>query len=164
VPAAPDETSFRYTMGHFPSGVTVMTTALDGRLHGMTVSAFCSVSLDPLLVLVCVEKVTVMHDLVSRSGVFAVNILGETGEGLSRFFADDKRLERPEFTPGTFRLGSSGCPILNRATASLEARVKTVCDGGDHTILVGEVLASEVKGGQPPLIFYRGGYAGLKAS
>ncbi|HYM51544.1 MAG TPA: flavin reductase family protein [Candidatus Limnocylindrales bacterium] len=160
---APLPNRFRHTLGHFPSGVTIMTTALEGRLHGMTVSAFCSVSLDPALVLVCVEKVTVMHAMVTRSSVFAVNVLGEADEGLARFFADDERLKGPEFVPGTFRLGSTGSPILDRATAVIEARVKAAYDGGDHTILLGDVIDLEVRGGEPPLVFYRGGYAGLRA-
>jgi flavin reductase (DIM6/NTAB) family NADH-FMN oxidoreductase RutF len=161
---APDQTSFRHALGQFASGVTVMTTHLQDRLHGMTVSAFCSVSLDPLLVLVCVEKGTVMHELVTQSGAFAVNVLGEADEGLSRYFADDERLKAPQFREGSFRLGSTGSPILHRATAWIEARVRATHDAGDHSILVGEVIDLEVRGGQPPLLFYRGGYAGLRAT
>ena len=164
MPEAPDPTSFRYALGHFASGVTVMATALDGRLHGMTVSAFCSVSLEPLLVLACVEKVTVMHQMVTRSGAYSVNVLGEADEGLARFFADDERLKGPEFTPGTFRLGSTGCPILDRATAWIDTRVQAAYDGGDHTVFLGRVVDLAVRGGQPPLVFYRGGYAGLRVA
>jgi len=162
--ADPDQIAFRHALGHFASGVGVMTTALEGRLHGMTVSAFSSLSLVPLLVLVCVEKLTVMHDMVSRSAVFSVNILGEADEGLARFFADNQRLAVPEFRPDTFHLGSTGCPILERAIAWIECRVHAVHDGGDHSIVVGRVVELEVRGGQAPLVFYRGGYAGLRVS
>jgi flavin reductase (DIM6/NTAB) family NADH-FMN oxidoreductase RutF len=158
----PDQTQFRYTLGHFPVGVTVMTTCVGERLHGMTVSAFCSVSLEPLLVLVCVEKVTHMHQLVEQSRVFAVNVLGAGDEATSRFFADDARLRGPEFIPGSYRAGATGCPILNQATAYVEARVRQSYDGGDHTIFLGEVVALDVTSENPPLVFYRGGYTTLK--
>jgi flavin reductase (DIM6/NTAB) family NADH-FMN oxidoreductase RutF len=162
VPRPPDQTGFRYTLGHFPAGVTVMTTCLGERLHGMTVSAFCSVSLEPLLVLVCVEKVTHMHQLVEQSRVFAVNVLGARDEAASRFFADDARLRGPEFIPGSYRAGVTGCPILNQASAYVEARVRQSYDGGDHTIFLGEVVALDVLSENPPLVFYRGGYTTLK--
>jgi flavin reductase (DIM6/NTAB) family NADH-FMN oxidoreductase RutF len=160
----PDEIAFRHALGHFPSGVGVMTTAAQGRLHGMTVSAFSSLSLQPLLVVVCVEKVTVMHQMVTSSGAFAINVLGESDEGLARFFADNQRLSGPEFTPGTFHLGTTGSPLLERAIACIECRVHAVHEGGDHSIVVGRVLDLAVRGGQPPLVFYRGGYAGLRVS
>src|SRR3979409_1861195 len=112
-------------MGHFTSGVTVttthaggriagrvpiMTTTAVGRMHGMTVSAFASQSLDPLLILVSVEQSTEMHKLVMASGAFAINILGEHAEGTARFFADNARLEGPEFVEGTYHLGANGAP------------------------------------------------------
>ncbi|MDQ6884344.1 MAG: flavin reductase family protein, partial [Candidatus Dormibacteraeota bacterium] len=106
-------------MGHFASGVTIMTTAASGRLHGMTVSAFASVSLAPPLILVCVERSTLMHRLLDATNAFAVNILGERGEATSRFFADNARLEGPEFRDGNYRLGVTGSPILLEATAYL---------------------------------------------
>lgn len=161
--SALDPPAFRHAVGHFATGVTVMTTCLKDRLHGMTVSAFCSLSLNPLMVLVCVEKTTVMHRLAMESRVFAINILSAAEEGLSRFYADNSRLDRPEFVPGTFTLGQNGCPLLNSATAILEARVSATYDGGDHTIMVGAVTATDVRSTEPPLIFYRGGYTTLKA-
>src|ERR1700687_4293750 len=95
-------------MGHFASGVTVMTTTAAGRMHGMTVSAFASQSLDPLLILVSVERSTEMHKLVMASRGFAINVLGEHAEGTARFFADNERLKGPEFAEGAYRLGLSG--------------------------------------------------------
>src|SRR5713101_9168208 len=100
-------------MGHFASGVTIMTTSVAGRMHGMTVSAFASQSLEPLLILVSVERSTVMHQLVMQSRAFAINILDEHGEGTARFFADNARLNAPEFREGAYRLGAmTGSPIL----------------------------------------------------
>ncbi|HEY8677621.1 MAG TPA: flavin reductase family protein [Candidatus Dormibacteraeota bacterium] len=162
MPPSFDKASFRYAMGHFASGVTVMTTSAAGRLHGMTVSAFASVSLDPLLILVCVEQSTLMHRLVLESRAFAINVLGARGEATSRFFADDARLAAPEFREGSYRLGVTGSPLLTEATAYLEARTHSTHEAGDHTIVVGEVVALEVFSEDEPLIFYRGGYRRLK--
>src|SRR2546421_10459191 len=102
-------------MGHFASGVTIMTTTASGRMHGMTVSAFASQSLDPLLILVSVERSTEMHKLVRQSLAFAINILGEQGEGTARFFADNARLKGQELEEGAYHLGVSGGPLLNEA-------------------------------------------------
>jgi flavin reductase (DIM6/NTAB) family NADH-FMN oxidoreductase RutF len=156
-----DKASFRHAMGHFASGVTVMTTTAAGRMHGMTVSAFASQSLEPLLILVSVERSTVMHQLVAQSGAFAVNILDERGEGTARFFADNARLNGPEFKESTYHLGVTGSPILKEATGYLEATVDRTLDAGDHTIVVGRVVAVKIVRETAPLIYYRSGYRGL---
>ena len=156
-----DKASFRHVMGRFASGVTIMTTTAAGRMHGMTVSAFASQSLDPLLILVSVERSTTMHKLVMESRAFAINILGEQGEGTARFFADNARLSGPEFQEGAYRLGVSGSPILEEATAYLEATLDRTLEAGDHTIMVGRVIALQVVRDTAPLIYYRSGYRGL---
>jgi len=161
VPGPLEKASFRYGMGHFATGVTVMTVGAPGRLHGMTVSAFASVSLEPLLILVCVEQSTLMHQLLEEQAGFAVNILSERGEATSRFFADNARLDGPEFREGSYRLGVTGSPILLEATAYLEATIHGQHDAGDHTVVVGEVINLEVLTEDNPLIFYRGGYRRL---
>jgi flavin reductase (DIM6/NTAB) family NADH-FMN oxidoreductase RutF len=148
-------------MSHFASGVTIMTTTAAGRMHGMTVSAFASQSLDPLLILVSVERSTTMYRLVMESGAFAINILGEQGESTARFFADNARLDGPEFNEGAYHLGVSGAPILEEATAYLEATLDRTLEAGDHTIMVGRVVALQVVGDTAPLIYYRSGYRGL---
>ena len=148
-------------MSRFASGVTIMTTSAAGRMHGMTVSAFASQSLDPLLILVSVERSTVMHQLVMDSGAFAVNILDEHGEGTARFFADNARLDGPEFKEGTYHLGVTGSPILKEATGYLEATVDRTLDAGDHTIVVGRVVAVKIVRDTAPLIYYRSGYRAL---
>ncbi len=159
---APDQALFRSVMGHFPSGVTVLTTVVEDKMHGMTVSAFCSVSLEPLLVLATIEKTTRMHALLLGSHRYAVSILGANDEATSRFFADDRRLAGVEFAPGSYRTEVTGCPILPQAIAFLEARVQAVYGGGDHSIFLGEVVNAEVLRDEAPLIFYRGGYATLR--
>jgi flavin reductase (DIM6/NTAB) family NADH-FMN oxidoreductase RutF len=156
-----DKAAFRHAMGHFASGVTIMTTSAAGRMHGMTVSAFASQSLDPLLILVSVERSTVMHQLVLQSRAFAINILGDQGEGTARFFADNARLTGPEFREGGYHLGATGSPILEEATGYLEATVEATLDAGDHTIIVGQVVALDVVREAAPLIYYRSGYRRL---
>jgi len=156
-----DEASFRHVMGHFASGVTIMTTSAAGRMHGMTVSAFASHSLEPLMILVSVERSTVMHQLVTESGTFAINILDEHGEGTARFFADNARLKGPEFRDGAYHLGTTGSPILAEATGYLEATVDRTLDAGDHTVIVGRVVALKIVRDAAPLIYYRSGYRGL---
>ena len=153
-----DEASFRHVMGHFASGVTIMTTSAAGRMHGMTVSAFASQSLEPLMILVSVERSTVMHQLVTESGAFAINILDEHGEGTARFFADNARLKGPEFRDGAYHLGTTGSPILAEATGYLEATVDRTLDAGDHTVIVGRVVALKIVRDAAPLIYYRSGY------
>ena len=159
---APDKASFRYGVGHFATGVTVMTTAVGRQLHGMTVSAFASVSLEPLLILVSVERHTVMRRMVVESGAFAINILGERSESTARFFADNARLDGPEFRHGAYQLGVTGSPILAEATGFIEARVYAVHEAGDHDLVVGEVVALEVLSEEPPLIYSRSGYRQLR--
>ena len=149
-------------MGHFASGVTIMTTTADGRMHGMTVSAFASQSLDPLLILVSVERSTEMHKLVMASQAFAINILGEPAEGTARFFADNARLEGPEFVDGAYHIGVNGAPLLDEAVAYLEATVHSTLEAGDHSVIVGRVTALDVRSDAQPLIYYRSGYRQLE--
>ena len=156
-----DKGSFRHAMSHFASGVTIMTTTVAGRMHGMTVSAFASQSLDPLLILVSVERSTTMHRLVIESRAFAINILGEQGEGTARFFADNARLDGPEFQEGAYHLGVTGSPLLEEATAYLEATLDATLEAGDHTVMVGRVVALKVVRDAAPLIYYRSGYRSL---
>ena len=161
VPPRLDKASFRYALGHFPTGVTVMTTSAAGRLHGMTVSAFASVSLEPLLILVSVERSTLMHQLVLESRAFAINYLGKRSESTARYFADNARLAAPEFREGSFRLGTTGSPILNEATGYLDATVYGTHAAGDHTVIVGQVLALQIVSEEEPLVYYRSGYRTL---
>lgn len=149
-------------MSHFASGVTIMTTSAGGTAHGMTVSAFASQSLDPLLILVSVERSTTMHKLVMESRAFAINILGENAEGTARFFADNARLSGPEFREGAYHLGVTGSPILEEATAYLEATLDRTLEAGDHSIMVGRVEALKVvREDAAPLIYHRSRYRRL---
>lgn len=152
-----DPSEFRRVMGHFPTGVTVVTTLHeDGSPCGLTVNAFCSLSLEPALVLVCVEQDADSFGCIDRSGLFAVNILEEgRGESLSRRFStwglDDK------FRGVAHRVARTGCPILEAALAWLDCRVTEKVSAGDHAVFIGEVLEADAHEGGP-LVYYRGGY------
>lgn len=149
-----EQDTFRRVLGHFASGVTVVTVAHENTLHGITVSSFASLSLHPPLVLICIDKLVGSHATLQAAGHFAVNILAEDGEDLSRHFASR---EPDKFKGIAYQPGSNGDPLLDKALATIECRITQQADGGDHTIFMGEVLAAATKPGKP-LIYYRSGY------
>jgi flavin reductase (DIM6/NTAB) family NADH-FMN oxidoreductase RutF len=153
MPITNDE--FRSALSRFASGVTVVTTKdADGRLHGITVSAFSSVSLDPPLILICIERSAGSHHAFQESGVFVVNILSSKQRHLSDRFAS----QLPERFDGVdMALNIDGIPVLSNCLANLECRVKLTADGGDHSIFIGEVENGSVYEGDP-LIYFRGDY------
>jgi flavin reductase (DIM6/NTAB) family NADH-FMN oxidoreductase RutF len=154
-----DTDAFRSALGRFASGVTVVTTcAPDGTDHGMTASAFCSVSLEPPLILVCVEKIATMHDAIVSCTHFAVNVLTEKQEQLARHFAE---VEGNRFEGVGFSRGSHSVPLIDDALATLECKRAATYSGGDHTIVVGEVQSASWHD-EKPLLYYRGGYAGIE--
>jgi flavin reductase (DIM6/NTAB) family NADH-FMN oxidoreductase RutF len=158
-PATVDPDLFRSVLGRFASGITIVTSRdAEGRDHGMTVSAFCSVSLEPPLVLVCIGHDATMHPLVGSLEHFGINILRSDQEALSRRFAskDIQRFEGMGFTRG-----ESGVALLDGVLGWLECRTETRHDAGDHTLLVGRVEAALAGDGRP-LLYYRGGYAQLE--
>ncbi len=158
---AVDSDVFRQTLGSFPSGVTIVTSQHGDLRHGMTVSAFSSVSLDPPLVLICADKSSNTHGVIQKSGAFQVNILAAGQDGLSNLFAD-KSKEAIRFDGLDCELGASGCPRIPGALAHLDCRVETEVDAGDHMIYVGAVEAAEVNGDESPLVYFRAAYRGLK--
>ena len=153
-----DAAHYRQIIGHFASGVTVVTTAFNGRLHGMTANALTSVSLDPLLLLVCVDKAAHAHREFEEAGRFAVNMLTEDQEELSRLFAESNEPEEGRLGGAAYHFGPNGTPVLDDCLAYLECEVADRCAGGDHTIFIGAALHGEVLSEAPPLLFYRGGY------
>jgi flavin reductase (DIM6/NTAB) family NADH-FMN oxidoreductase RutF len=155
-----DPALFRSILGRFASGVTVLTTRdASGMDHGMTVSAFCSLSLQPPLVLACIERTTEMHPVLGAASHFVINILSERQEALSRRFSE--RIQ-DRFEGIGFQRGITGAPLLDDVVATLECSLREKHDGGDHDIFVGEVIAGEAHGGRP-LLYYRGGYTRLDA-
>ncbi|MDP3767594.1 MAG: flavin reductase family protein, partial [Dehalococcoidia bacterium] len=130
----------------------------DGRLHGMTANAVTSVSLNPLLLLLCVDKAANAHDELANGGRFGVNILADDQEDVSRLFAETREPEEGRLGGLPFHLGPTGMPVIDGCLAYLECAVADQCAGGDHTIFIGEVLDGEVTREGEPLLFYRGGY------
>ena len=149
-----DEYRFRQALGHFASGVTVVTTAHDGHLYGMTVSSFASLSLRPPLILICVESALTTRTAISESGQFAVNILEKRQEHLSRRFATR---DNDKFVGVAWHSSRFGLPVLEGALAVIECQLRDTFPGGDHTIFVSEVLDAEIGQGSP-LLYYRRGY------
>ena len=143
-------------MGHWVTGVSVVTAQPEGEAPcGLTVNAFCSVSLNPSLVLICVEKAADSHDCIRRSGFFAVNVLDHTQETVARRFASWDVAEK--YRGVAYRSEVTGSPVLDIALAWVDCRVMEVHPAGDHTIYLGDVLAGDAREGSP-LLYYRGGY------
>ena len=159
-----DATHFRAVMGCLVAGVTVATT-LDrqGTPRGLTATAVCSVSLTPPLVLVCIDQAADCYEAFREARAFALNLLREDQERLSRQFATKDTLK---FEGIAHRPGVTGVPILSGALAHLECLLTAQYPGGDHTIFVGEAVDSAVAPSEEdgsPLVHFRGGYAHLDA-
>ena len=152
-----DEARFKLAMSHFASGVTIVTTEHDGKPYGMTVASFASLSLRPPLVLICIEKSVKSHDVIAASRLFGVSILSEKQADISGRFAT--RMEE-KFAGVATRRGTLGVPLIDGALCSIECRVHSQFQGGDHTIFVGEVVESHVADGKP-LVYFRSGYHNL---
>jgi flavin reductase (DIM6/NTAB) family NADH-FMN oxidoreductase RutF len=130
-------------------------------LHGMTANAITSVSLNPLLLLVCVDKAAHAHAEIEQCGCFGVNILTSEQEHISRMFAEKREPEQDSLAGLPYHLGVNGTPVLDGALAHVECVVDGSFEGGDHTIFLGRVVEGGVDGNGPPLIFFRGGYGRL---
>jgi len=142
-------------MGHFATGVTVVTTKdKTGSPFGLTANAFASLSLSPPLVLVCIDKSVQCYPYFDESKLFAVNVLSEKQEGLSRRFAT-KGIRK--FDGVNWHTGKSGLALLGGAIGHIECKIVRSYDGGDHTIYVGEILSASASGDRP-LIFFKGKY------
>ena len=151
-----ESAEFRRILGHWVTGVSVVTArGEDGVPYGLTANAFCSVALQPPLILVCVEKIADSHNVIHRAGHFAVNVLASDQERLARQFAEWHASKK--FTGIGFHNELTGSPILDDALAWVDCRTWASHDGGDHTIYIGEVLAGDAREGSP-LLYYRGGY------
>jgi flavin reductase (DIM6/NTAB) family NADH-FMN oxidoreductase RutF len=159
-----DADALRGAMSHFPTGVTVVTSGREERAEGMTANAVLSVSLDPLLFLVSVHKEARLNPRIKEEGYFAVNLLADDQEGLSRLFASPERssgLQAIHSLGGGY--GSTGAPLAAGAFAVIECELAEVYAGGDHELFLGRVVGvrmGDVRKG--PLIFHEGTYPTLK--
>jgi flavin reductase (DIM6/NTAB) family NADH-FMN oxidoreductase RutF len=150
-----DAATFRSVLGRLASGVSVITmSGIDGRDHGITVTALCSVSLEPPLLLACVDRTATVYPHLVHARHFAVNLLAREQEALSRRFAvttDDR------FVGVSFERGQAGTPLLEDALAHIECAMWAQYDGGDHTVFVGRVERAAARDAHP-LLYYRGLY------
>jgi flavin reductase (DIM6/NTAB) family NADH-FMN oxidoreductase RutF len=150
-----DPRSFRAALGQFASGIAVVTTRdREGRPLGLTVSSFCSVSLDPPLVLVCVDGRSETHAAFAESGLFGISVLAEGQEAVSERFA---RPGPAKFADVEMITGERGTALVPGALAHIECGLAAAHAAGDHTIYVGAVLALGVRPGRP-LVYHGGAY------
>ena len=150
----------RQIMGQFATGVTIVTTKSGNTISGMTANAVLSLSLEPPLILVAVDRQGSMHGLLEKGGCFAVNVLKWEQEHLSRRFAEKGE---KDFSGLEIEAAATGAPVLCDALAYADCRIVDVARGGDHDMFIGEMVAGAVAGGGDPLIFFGGDYRGLEA-
>jgi flavin reductase (DIM6/NTAB) family NADH-FMN oxidoreductase RutF len=163
----PDASTFRAVMGHFATGITVVTTIDGDRPQGITVNALSSVSLDPPLVMVALDRARFISPMVARAGRYAVNVLGADQQLLSDCFAHAPVSPgREEFCGAAWRPGAAtGMPLLEGAIAWLECTVIQTFSAGDHDLLIGRVEALEHATGDPvPLLYYRRRYLRIEGA
>jgi len=150
---------FRQAMALFATGVTVITVEFEGQIEGMTANAFTSVSLDPLLVLICVNQAARTHAHLHARRRFGINVLSEQQKEISEHYANpdrDAALTEQE-TGARFDRTRHGTPVLHGALAYLECRLRSAQDAGDHTIFIAEVEDVVVRGGKP-LVYFQSEY------
>jgi flavin reductase (DIM6/NTAB) family NADH-FMN oxidoreductase RutF len=150
---------FRKALGHFTTGVTVVTVEREpGKIHGMTANSFTSVSLDPMLILVCVDHRAKMLPLLEKKKHFGVSVLKAGQEAISEYFANREHSSEAEQRLGIhFRTTPAGAPIIDGTLLQMGCRVVSSHVAGDHTIFIGEVHDAEMYEGEP-LLYFRGGY------
>ena len=144
--------TFRDAMGQMASGVTIITMRIEGEDHGFTASSFTSLSLDPMLVLVCVVKTQRCHALLQQAGHYAANILAYSQQDLGLRFADPLITDR--FAGIATTRAATGAPILPDSLAWVDCRVRDVLPGGDHSIFVGEVVAGDARSSGAALVYH----------
>ena len=154
-PLAPDAATYRTVLGHFATGVVIVTAIDEGAPVGMACNSFTSVSLEPQLVLFCAAKSSTTWPRIQAAGKWAANFLDEDGEEICRLFAQKgaDRFARVAYTPGR-----TGAPVIEEALAFVDCETIAEHDAGDHLIVVGRVVELGYRHDGGPLVFYRGGY------
>ena len=155
-----DADTFRAAMGSWPSGVTIVTSRVGEQIHGMTVSDFTGVSLDPPLALVSGSKTSVTTGLIEEARCFAVNVLRQGQDALSDKFAS-KKDEFKRFVGVETYQAKTGAPLLREALVNLDCKVVATHDAGDHILFVGQIEEACINEGEP-LLFFRGSYGGFE--
>ena len=150
-----DAARYRQVLGHFATGVTVVTTTSGGEPAGLAVNSFTSVSLSPPLIAFCVARTSATWARIQAAGAFCVNVLAEDQEDVCRVFAakgGDK------FSGIGYHPSATGSPRLNDVLAWVDCEIDAVHDAGDHEVCIGRVKELEVERREGPLLFFRGGY------
>ena len=154
---------FKSACRRWTTGVTIVTARAGERIHGMTVSAFTEVSLEPPLVLICADKASNTNPLIEEGGVFGVNVLAVGQEALSNKFAS-KKDEWRRFDGLEWDAAETGAPLIAGTVAALDCRVVAAHDAGDHVIYVGQVEWARVDPDGEPLLYSGGGYGSFRKS
>ena len=163
-PTTVSPADFRRALATFATGVTVISVDQDGEVHGMTANAFTSVSLDPLLVLVCVDHRARTHAHLHAKKRFGINVLAENQRAISEYYARSVEThQHAEEVGAHFDRTPHGTPVLHGALAYLECRLHSAQPAGDHTIFIGEVEDVVVREGEP-LLFFRANYRKIGTS
>jgi 3-hydroxy-9,10-secoandrosta-1,3,5(10)-triene-9,17-dione monooxygenase reductase component len=152
----PTPSEWRAAMGYFPSGVTIVTTWEDAAPVGSTVNAFCSVSLDPPLLLICLDLTNPIRAALGQAGVFGVNMLPEHGRPIAQRFAREPLTDR--FCDYPYHAAPGGAPQLDAAPVFIDCVVENIHFAGDHLIAVGRGLRIEHASADAPLLYHKGGY------
>jgi len=156
-----DSSLFKRVMRRWPSGVAIVTTRLGDEVHGLTVSGFGGISLEPALVMVSIGHNQASHDKLRAGGAYAVNFLHTGQADLSDRFAGRYGDDVDRFAGVAYHAAVTGAPILDKCLAWFDCRLVAEHIVGDHTLFIGEVLAGDVVGDEPPLVFYNTHYPRL---
>lgn len=148
----------REIMSRFATGVTVVTFCVQQENHGLTVNAFTSVSLDPPLILVCIQKEGTSHDLISKADSFAVNILSEDQMHLASRFADPALDSAARFKNLKYKFSPNAHPVFENILGFIDCQTVNTFEGGDHTIFLARVEHAEIGDTDKPLLFFNGQY------
>lgn len=154
-----DDAHFKLALSHFASGVTIVTTEHEGRPFGMTVASFASLSLNPKLVLICIETSVKTHEAIVAAGKFGVSILASDQAAISSKFASRSDYK---FTGVDIFRGTLDLPMITGALTTIECRLQSQLPGGDHSIFVGEVVDIQTREGDP-LLYFRSGYREMRS-
>jgi 3-hydroxy-9,10-secoandrosta-1,3,5(10)-triene-9,17-dione monooxygenase reductase component len=150
-----DSAKYRQVLGHFPTGVTVITAMAGNKPAGLAVGSFASLSLEPPQVLFCASHTSATWPKIRDAGSFCVNILAEDQEDVCRVFASKAS---DKFAEIGWKHSGTGCPLIEGVLAYIDCQVETIVASGDHDVVVGAVKDLEVMHEGGPLLFFRGGY------
>jgi flavin reductase (DIM6/NTAB) family NADH-FMN oxidoreductase RutF len=157
--------SFRAATGRYATGVAVVTATVDGIDHAMTTNSFTSLSLDPLLVLFCVERDSRFHEAITATSSFSISVLPASAQPVATWFAERGRPLIDQFAEVAHVRGAQGSPLISSALCWIECGISQIVTAGDHDIVIGSVqqlLVSE--GDDEPLLFWRGRFRALPGS